>query len=708
MIHFLEDWDAYPNAIYDDTTTNTSFLYYADLLSSMGVENNLWHLSLLNPELKGVNPFDPDLDPVTCDLIYKEVKNNYWYYIREIAKLQGQGSAEPQQFLAHRGNMGFSWVHHLCLDVNCTLPRQSGKSVGADANNNYHVNLGGEGITVQLYTKDNRLRQENVMKLKSMRELLPPYMNFFRPGKDSDNSHEVTCKMLRNKYLTSVAQKTEDGAENTGRGLTGQVIQGDEIPYCANCHISLVAALGGTTRVRDLAAELGAIYGLQITTTAGKKDTKEGKFAYNLIHGGIDWNERLLDCKNREELVDTIITNRRGKRLIINVTLNHRQLGKSDEWVIEKIRNAEASKEQAERDYLNHWTSGSVYSPISSDLNNVIRNAVREPQYIQMTDQRFMVNWFIKKEHKDQVLDNLHTIITLDSSNVLGQDGNGLHIFDLRTMGMISSSFVNLTTIHTYALWVAKMLIAYPKMSFIFENKSTGMAMCDIIASELIKAGINPFKRIFNRVIQEGNSECSKYNEVTNVSGVPPIELYEKYKKFFGFMTTGQSRQYLYSNVFTRAMNSCGHKIRCKDTSEQIRSLEVRNEKIDHPKGEHDDMVISLLLGHYFAADGRHHKWYGIPDNYVMAEVSEKGALLSPEEIKELKEQAMFKARVEQLKEDLRQSGEEFEIMVIEKKISKLLEFIKDEDTAWTMDAIRTECVGKKKSLKQQLLKSRI
>lgn len=706
MIHFYDDWDFYPNATIQENTTNTSFLHYADVLAKMGVRNNLFHLSLLNPLLKDVDPFDPEIikDPLMCDMIFKEIKSNFWYYQREICRFKGQGSAEPMVFRAHRANMAFSWVTHLNIDVNCTLARQRGKSVGADTTNSYHVNLAGEGLQVQLYTKDNALRVQNVAKIKAMRELLPPYLNFFDPSVDSDNNAEVTCKAFGNHYMTAVAQKTEDGAENTGRGLSAPRQQMDELPFCANCRISVPASMGGTTATRRLAMKQGSPYGLMVTTTAGKKDTKDGKFAYDLIHGGIDWHESLLDLKNKAELDEVIVKNRRGKRMIINVTMNHRQLGVSDKEFIQDIENAGTDREQTERDYLNKWTSGGIYSPISAQLNNIIHKAIREPKYVEMTKHNFMVSWHVGKNNLESYLDKNYCVMTLDSSNAVGGDGNGLKILNLKTMDTVAASNVNTTSLETYSSYLANLLIKYPKLTLIVENKSSGQAIMDFIAGHLIRASINPFTRMYNRVVQDGNNLCPRLSEIKTLKNkVPNLETYEKYKRYFGFMTTGKTRDYLYNSVFRAAAEACGHLVRDKDTSDQIRSLELKNGRIDHPKGGNDDMVISWLLGHHFAKDGRNIDFYDIPLNYVMTEVSKNGATMTEDEVRKAREQAMYKARAEEYKEELKKASDEFERSMIRLRLTKVLSFIDDDSEEWTIEAIRKECEKPKKKLHERL-----
>ena len=60
MILFKKDWEKYPSAIPDKKTNNGYFLdFAAKLYREAGVENCLWPISLLNPEIQGLDPFSP-------------------------------------------------------------------------------------------------------------------------------------------------------------------------------------------------------------------------------------------------------------------------------------------------------------------------------------------------------------------------------------------------------------------------------------------------------------------------------------------------------------------------------------------------------------------------------------------------------------------------------------------------------------------------
>lgn len=709
-ICYKDDWAKYPSAIIDDTTNNETFLRYASSLEKMGVQNNLFPLALYTPELKGIDPFSPDLDPVTCNLIFQEAKYNFWYYLREIARIPIKGTAKPSKFLTHRGNMAFCWAHLAGVDVNLTLPRQSGKSVGADCINNWHINISGERQSVQLYTKDNKLRKENVERMKGIRDAMPEYVNFFDPSEDSDNMEEVSCNIFKNKYQTAVAQMTEDGADKVGRGLTSPIIQADELPFCNKNYISIPAALGSMTAVKDFAIKNGTYFGFMITTTAGKKDTAEGKFAYDLIHSGIDWTERVLDCANREELIELIKTNAASQlsRSIINITLNHRQLGKTDAWLRDAIINTSSDKSQAQRDFLNVWTSGSISSPLSDILNEKIRAAIREPDYMQITGPNYMMSWYISQHKIDNYMRDEYFALSIDSSSAQGADANGMTLTCLRDLRVVATTNINETSLNTYAIWVASLLIKYPNITLIIERASSGPTLLDIIVAKLIEAGIDPFTRIYNKIVDEGHDNCKSFMEINNFRERPCEVRYVKYKKAFGFVTNGKTREHLYNTVFRSLAKSTGHLIYDKMLSEQIRSLIQRNDRIDHPAGSHDDLVIAWLLSGHLAGFARNLAFYGIPNNYVMTAVSEQGSEMTQAEILKLREQSRYRELLEDAKEQLRRCSDSFQRAILELRLRKLVTKIDDESGELNVDTIMKECTkDTKPSLRQAVMRMR-
>ena len=114
--------------IYDFQTKNESFIEMAYQLKQEGRKNWKFFLLLLDEDLVGVNPYDPNLSDAMKFKIQKEVINNYWYYIREVIKIPEAGGYTTYRL--NKLNLAISYC--MSMNLNCFIegPRQSGKTVG--------------------------------------------------------------------------------------------------------------------------------------------------------------------------------------------------------------------------------------------------------------------------------------------------------------------------------------------------------------------------------------------------------------------------------------------------------------------------------------------------------------------------------------------------------------------------------------------------
>lgn len=68
-----------PRMVYiQKETTNQSFIDMYNYLKAKGIQNNDFFLSLLDPDLAGVDPRDPNLSPIMKGKILNECMHNYW------------------------------------------------------------------------------------------------------------------------------------------------------------------------------------------------------------------------------------------------------------------------------------------------------------------------------------------------------------------------------------------------------------------------------------------------------------------------------------------------------------------------------------------------------------------------------------------------------------------------------------------------------
>lgn len=672
MILFYEDWARMPNAIIDDQTKNRSFVRLAQLYAKMGIKNHAFMLALMQPDLQGVDPHSPNLTLEQKAMIGLECKYNPWYFFREVVRLPQAGS-DPVQFLANRGNVALFWAFLCNIDTALIQPRQTGKSASTDCLMVWLIYIGTRNTRITMLTKDDALRRANVDRLKGIRDAVPKYLiNMARD--DADNQFELTCNAIENKYNTSVAQNSEAAANNLGRGLTAPILHCDEGPFINHIGISLPAALAAGTAAREQAEKNNQPFGNIFTTTAGKKDDRDGRFMYDLIHSGAPWNEIFFDAKNKREAHELVKRHCRkleGQRdsdiaALVNITMSHRQLGRTDEWLRAAIANARATGEAADRDFLNVWTSGTQRSPLTVALNEAIRNSEAEVLHTEIAE-RYILRWYIPEDEIHERMTNGHFVIGMDTSEAVGRDAIGFVMLDARDMGTVAAGTYNETNIQRFGAYLLSFMIKYPNTTLVIERKSTGIAIIDYLLMQMSAMGIDPFKRIYNKIVDEGNDEAMR--DLQRRPEYRTEHFYDTRRQKFGFMTTKESRTVLYTNVLQEAAKKAGHLVRDKTLSTEIRSLVEKNGRIDHVASGHDDMVVSWLLAHWFLTHGRNLGHYGISSQYVMSAVSELGREMNDEEIMRREEQSRLMTEIDEVLEKLKGCREEMLLLKYEHRL---------------------------------------
>ena len=617
MILFLSDWLRFPRAIPDTKTTNTSFLEMADKYRQMGIKNYYFHLALLQPELQGVDPFSPDLDIDTIAKIRLEARYNPWYFFREIFCLPSQGSSEPDRLRANRANLGVFWLYYNHVDSGVTHPRQTGKSVGADGVNTHVIEVGGRSSTFSLITKDHDLRSKNIQRLKDMRDFLPPYLNPYQPRVDTNNPFGISVDCYSNKVVTGVAQSSEAAALNLGRGNTSESNQVDEGPFCKNIHVTIPAFLSSANTARENAARHGSYYGNIFTTTAGKLDTKEGEYMYSLLMGGMGYNEhKLLDLKNIDELHRVIEKASRGKPLVY-VNMSHRQLGYSDEWLYKKMLESDSRGDAADRDYMGIWTTGSLKSPLTPRAIDALKRSEIDPLHVELTSQCYLINWYIPEDTIAQRMASCKFVLGNDSSEVVGSDATTLYLVDSQTLETIFTVEINESNVYSFIDWfVDSIMKKYDNIVVIPERKNMGVVLIDTLIVKLIAANINPFKRIYNIVVEDGlHNTDEEFRFIHREPYSWPSDVANKYKTKFGYGTAGagrHKRDNLYIETLTRGVDLSANVVKDKTLIKQLSELVVKNGRIDHPVKGHDDMVIAYLLALWFLLHSKNLDFYGI------------------------------------------------------------------------------------------------
>ncbi|MBW6072498.1 hypothetical protein KZ856_36530, partial [Pseudomonas aeruginosa] len=374
----------------------------------------------------------------------------------------------------------------------------------------------GENTTINLITKDNKLRTANIERLKVMRDLLPDYIHWANPN-DVDNNELMTCIRLGNRYKTAVGRNDKIAADKLGRGLTVPIMQFDEFAYINLIEISLPVALASGSAARAEAKRQGQPYGNIFTTTAGNITTRDGAFAYKFMTGGHTWSETMFDLVNQRMAVLVMEKGSKAdQKPIIYGAFNHRQLGRTDEWLFQELKESSSFGEIADRDFFNIWTVGGEGSPLSPEHKKQLKSSEREPIWTEITPDGYTIRWYIPKHEVDQRMAEGRFMMGMDPSELLGSgnDATGMVIFDVETHEVVAAGCYNETSVPVIAAFVGNLLIRYPTITWVPERKSMGTALIDFVVMQLHKAGIDPFRRIFNRIVDEHTVLESEFRDI--------------------------------------------------------------------------------------------------------------------------------------------------------------------------------------------------
>lgn len=704
MILFLEDWKLHPRAILDMQTKNTSFIEMAYKLKGV-VKNHHFMLALHNPDLLGVDPHSEDLSPEMKAAILIECRQNFWYIVRNVLRAPAQSGDFGSPILANRANLALWWLFFNHITTTLTQPRQTGKSFSTDA---LMVALKGficRNTKINLLTKDDGLRTENLIRLKDIYSELPPYLNF-KTSEDTNSNEAITINALGNRYNGRVPSASVVGANRVGRGVSTGILQIDEAPFQPNIDIAMEAITGAMGAVIEAAQRNNEPYGLILTTTAGKLDDKSGRYIHEYVSDSAPWTDLFYDAQNQQDLYQMVRGYSKKGYLRVYAAFNHRQLGKTDEWLKSQLERNNSSPDAANRDYFNVWTSGNSGNPISSDILNIIsKSIIPETCTKVMGVGKYFIRWYIPESDIDHYLSTNVCILSLDSSDAVGNDGIGLLLTDTRTGATIAATDIYLTNLHSFAQFIGEFMVRYQTTILMPERRSSAVAIIDYLLLYFPEMGVDPFTRIFNWAVNDPLEYPLLYEEIKKPLRRRGADVYIKAKqaKVFGFSTSGSgqtSRDSLYSTTLMSSLKRCANKIFDRKLAEQFLALTTRNNRIDHSTSGHDDLIIPFLMTHWLLTNGKNLSHYGIDITNLLIDEREK-VKVDPQEMLFNREQNEIRHRLSELYEALQEERDAMVVARLESQFRALsARIVLHDNETLSLDAVLQD-LQKKRKLKR-------
>jgi hypothetical protein len=168
--------------------------------------------------LADVDPYDPDLPMQTKAKVLKEVKQNFWYFAREIVRIPVAGGVKNYEL--HRGNLALSWCLMNNINTIIELPRQNYKTISAAIIYLWLYNFATVNSEMMLMNKRLDDSKMNLRRIKEIREELPEYLQLVDERKDQNNLTYLESGLNKNKLVAKPTATDETAADSLGRGCT--------------------------------------------------------------------------------------------------------------------------------------------------------------------------------------------------------------------------------------------------------------------------------------------------------------------------------------------------------------------------------------------------------------------------------------------------------------------------------------------------------
>lgn len=574
---------------YHHSTSNKSFVDMALYLKDRGIKHYEFMLLLLDPDLAGVDPYDPRLSTTMKMKILREICYNPWYFIREVVRIPQAGKSGGIPFILHRGNLAMLFCLMLNLNTMCILPRQTGKTYCAVVWYLYLFNFGTNSSEISFLNKKFDDSKNNLARIKDTRELLPSYLRMdqmFAPDgtklKGRNSVESMTHPVNHNIIRTVASARDKTSAASLMRGRTTSIIYIDEYAFIKHNKIIYMNMVPAWNTAANNARQNHKPYGMLITTTPGMLATEEGQYCYEAMGNATKFNEGWYNL-TYNEIMEIVNTNERST--FVYIEYSYQQLGYSEAWFRDLCRNMELDWDAIRREVLLEWSPSVENSPFRKEDLDTIRNLLRAPIGSFMVFNKYPILVYERMDPRHVPL------IGIDPSGGYQRDSSAITIVDSWTTRVTAEFNCNWIPTLDLAAVILELVSKYMPNAVVNIERNGGFG-----ASIIAKLLTTPIKRnlfftIKDKVVEE------------RIGGGQSFVKKQK-TKVFGSDSTHEAREKL-MDILRNRVDYHKDKIVSKTIYDELCGLEYKkNGRIEHSSNTHDDQVFSWLWALYIIYEG--------------------------------------------------------------------------------------------------------
>lgn len=562
----------------------------------------------------------------------------------------------------------------------------------------------GRSYKTHLITLKSDNRAQFIEAIKNIRTQMPKYL-VNTTYKDKDSGTYLTYRAFgegkANVLTISVPQQSEAAAGDLGRGLTVGTTNFDEPGYI-NYILAIVDGCtpSALTEMENMRKK-GLPYGINYITTPNTIKHPSGAYMYKKVMDATEWRESFFDCYSESHLVYKIIKRAPGGVKDINTAspalsmiYNYLKLGKNKNWVSKTINELGLSLSKAKIDLLLMWVEDGedrLFDDLTRErLSENKTEALFSKEY---KDSNLYMDFFITKEQLIQACKAEHNdffLIGCDTSSAINKDACTVVVRSMVSGDVVAVGRYPLAFLDDVENIIMDLLESINNSVLIIE-RNYAHHMIDNLLTTMWSKGMDPFKKIFNRIYYDPVRYSKEFEEVKRTRpGGRSKEFYLKHKEMFGFLTNAGSRKDLYG-LIKEAVGVTGAGIYYDKLIDELIALKIRHDRIDHDADGHDDLVISWLLTYWFIKRvNKTH--YNIPPGIELTKTrnliaaNQETVFDNPQVIEFIE---AVRARVVKLTEEYVKTNDNILAARLEFEINKLTKLLpKDNKRIRTVDSI--------------------
>lgn len=575
------DGSGYVTVFYQMNTLNQSFLDMHYYLKAKGIKNNKFHLLLYDNDLAYIDPHDINLNTYMKQKIFIECQRNFWYYIREVVRVQSQGGPYVRYRL-DRGNLALNFCFTLNLNVYQEQPRQTGKTVATEVWYSWVYNFGSRNANMIFLNKKHDDAKRNLSSLKDIIKALPPYLRFDQAfgvdGKKLKASNTVSYiqhKINYNNIRALPMARNRTAAISLLRGQTITNCWIDESAFFQFLEESLQNGMPALTTAFRNCRINGAPHGLCLTSTPGFLTTEEGQYMYDLKNKMTPFSELWYDF-TLQQLTDTLQANE--KSIFVYIRTTYQQLGYSEQWLKDRIKEQNQKWTDIRREFLLEWATSAENCPFTQEELRNVQRYVRNP-IKQVYISNFLFNIYSEISPRDK------TLIGVDVAAGYSKDSSAISVTDSRTTKLVADFNCNYINPVDLATVLYNLVLNYlPNSLITIERNGVGTGTL----AKLMKSKIrnNLYYEIKERTIEERPDGIKTWKR-------------KQMTKVYGVDNTGTVREQL-MDLLTDRVRDHYDKFISPILYEELKNLEIKKTgRIDHSANSHDDSTFSYLYSIY-------------------------------------------------------------------------------------------------------------